>query len=507
MLRLEGPRSAVRRLCSSSVLCTAARFFSTEENSSSSESGSAEFHPPVLSDDVLPKAIQQKLRLAFIDAKMRHCSLCGEQFEVTAQSHANHIPHQGRMGIVERALSSHTPLGPRSLAPRTWKNLVQSKLESCRLPQLSGESVLERQRRMIYLLQFLVDRGVIKHSLCVYNRDGGQAISVHRSIMFETYEMIGDNVVKYLFGDRLSVMFPPQEGGLTSRLLLVQNLLDSNGGLRLIYDHLMLDRIIGCYLPNNKLKSDVVESLFGELQAYLWATETRCITDHYSIVYSPEQRYLRRVVEHTMHELGSIACQWAVEESLKRADQVLMECAAQMDRGTTLQKKYPEQSKHLLPLLTSVSVQNRADRPTNSAAVSTWSAWKSFLPAPASRTSAMIAQPPSCYRVIGSWKMYKDALTSAVATILDEKERSKPRRRFQLVGTTTERKQRAALEAEDRKRLSRCLLNDARCFVPVDWNEKVRTLSDRHQRSSAVVPFGFVLQQAPSSPPDRKSVV
>lgn len=272
----------------------------------------------------LTPSMVNALKNAFIDAPNRRCTLCGDNNLVVPRSHHGSVSHRARLGIVERALSGVAGVPPMELPKRTWENLHTAQrspnsrfsetLTFDRIPSLSATSGLDRRSRVCYLLQFLVDRGSIKNSL---NLAGVAGIA--RDRFFETYEMVGDNTVKYILQDRLFAMFPVSQGNVSSGLLAMINLLDSNEGLRSIFDYLRLETIVGVHLPNSKMKSDVVESLFGELQVRIWASEIRHETEEYESLKAPEHRYLITLMRHVLSELGHILLQWAVDETMDRA--------------------------------------------------------------------------------------------------------------------------------------------------------------------------------------------
>lgn len=301
--------------------------------------------PSSASGEQLPATVSNALKFAFIDFPGKRCSLCGDNQLAVPKAHAQYVSHRARISILEKALAGSYGVMPMDFPKRTWSNLHTQQRSSAgsgaaprigandsvltfdRIPSLSAGTQADRRNRMFYLLEFLVDRGVIKHSLSLQGHAG-----VHRNKQFETFEMVGDNAVKYLLQDRVNAMF--SSGGAstaassatTTNQTMLINLLDSNEGLRTIFDYLSLEKLVGIHLPNSKLKSDVVESLFGELQVKLWASEiSHDGCEVFSALKAPEHRYLIALVRHVLNELGHILLQWAVEETIARSKSFIEE--------------------------------------------------------------------------------------------------------------------------------------------------------------------------------------
>lgn len=279
--------------------------------------------------DALPSAVVNALKTAFIDFPNKKCSLCGDNHIAVPKAHVGYMCHRARIGVLEKALSGSFGVMPMDLPKKTWSNLnsqlrapgstssEEGYLTFQRLPFLSASTQTDRRSRICYLIEFLADRGVLKNSLNLTGFAG-----IQRDKEFETFEMVGDNAIKYIFQDRLFAMFNASVsgGGTNASLSALINLLDSNEGLRTIFDYLSLERIIGVHLPNSKLKSDVVESMFGELQVKIWASEiSHDGCEVFSALKAPEHRYLIALMRHLLSELGHVLLQWAVEETMLRA--------------------------------------------------------------------------------------------------------------------------------------------------------------------------------------------
>ena len=266
--------------------------------------------------DIDPK-VASKLKNLFYDRDARRCTLCNDA--VTSwPAHQNFVPHQARQGIVERLLSGKAG-PPDKVASRWWSHLNQRNVFE-RIMELSASNSEERRRRLVYLLHFLQEKGILREAFSV-----SKGKSLHRSWEFERFEMIGDNVLKYCFYDRMLLLFPTHEGGVNGRLNFIQQLIDSNDGLLKCYDYLEFDRIIGNRLAASKFKSDVVEAVFGELQVYLWATECEWGSVAYAYPFKPEVEYTRGLVNHALNELIHVLLMWAIESTLKNAGDTLKE--------------------------------------------------------------------------------------------------------------------------------------------------------------------------------------
>lgn len=270
--------------------------------------------------DMSPEA-QGKHAQDFNNAKLGRCVLCDENIGSWA-GHVCFVSHQARLSIVERVMSG--ACGPPRYVVERWWQLLNSDPEGMmlnRIRSLSSDVNSEKRReRLIYLLRFLQANGVLKVALGVYD---DETKSFGRSNVFERFEMVGDNVVKVVFYDRLQSLFPLSDGGAAGKMNQIQQLIDSNEGLLQAFDYLELDKIIGTSLSQSKFKSDVMEALFGELQTYLWA-----VTHHWNtpVEYSainaaagPELKYLEAVVRHTLLELTDSILLFAVESSVTRA--------------------------------------------------------------------------------------------------------------------------------------------------------------------------------------------
>ncbi|CCW59975.1 unnamed protein product [Phytomonas sp. EM1] len=312
-------------------------------------------------------------QIVFHDYNSRRCTLCDVKLEWSYAAHASTVEHQARMGILERSIAlldtyfthllgiransnavrqsrlelqspgsvllfTHTLDGHELPMPenfRTNRNLLKKidwidlliqrwwtmlnpryaggtcAFDFLRIPSMSTNNPRRRLWRLRFLLRLLRTKGILRDSI-----PSSSKVSFARSNRFERCEMLGDNIIKYVFYDRLNVLFPPTEGGVCKKLALIQQMLDSNGGLLALYDYLKLDAMIGSNLANNKSKADVIESLFGELQTFLWASEIRQGIDFYPAFLNKDFVYLRAMVSHVLHELAHTAVMWRVEDTL-----------------------------------------------------------------------------------------------------------------------------------------------------------------------------------------------
>jgi hypothetical protein len=271
------------------------------------------------SHGIFETAEAAKVKNLFHDGVFHRCTLCDESIG-NWQGHVVFVPHQARLGIVERVLTGFA--GPPEHVVERWWGYLQEKREEGTHHRIRGMSSAfseERRKRLVYLLAWLVEFRIIRHSLVVWDSEKKQ---FSRSGEFERLEMIGDNVVKNVVQDRMHVAFPPEDGGLNSKLNWIQQLIDSNEGLLRIFDFLQLDKIIGAPLSQSKFKSDVVECLFGELQTLLWACAEP--TSTFSTDFDAPDLYaglptMRAVLQHALFELTDVVLMWALESTVRNA--------------------------------------------------------------------------------------------------------------------------------------------------------------------------------------------
>ena len=258
-----------------------------------------------LSLDVSPK----KLRDLFNDPETKRCRLCNESYQ-HYYTHANFIPHAGREALAFELLRPYCGT-PEEIVAMWWHRLHHSK-NFLRIPELSHSNNHKRKRRLQYLLQFLKDVRVVRETFSV-NQGQGQQQSAGRSWSFERLEWVGDNVIKYIFNDRINVLFPFSEGGVRGRLSYTQFVVDGNESLARAYDFLELQLLTQSDRVVSKFKADVVETLFGELQLYLWSTEEDVGTEYFRLPFTPEMLSLRAIVNHVMEELGHVMMMYHLE--------------------------------------------------------------------------------------------------------------------------------------------------------------------------------------------------
>jgi hypothetical protein len=268
-----------------------------------SDSFSANLSVP-LSADISAK----KLRDYFSDPETKKCRLCNESY-MHYNTHANFIPHAGREALALELLRPYCGT-PDEIAQMWWHRLHHSTAFR-RIQALSHNNSHRRKRRLQYLLQFLKDLRVIRETFSLHKGDGPP--SAGRSWSFERLEWVGDNVVKYLFNDRINVLFPYDEGGIRGRLSYTQFVVDGNESLARAYDYLELQQLTQSDRVVSKFKADVVETLFGELQVYLWSIEEDVGTEYFPLPFTPDMLPLRAVVEHVMEELGHVMMMYHIE--------------------------------------------------------------------------------------------------------------------------------------------------------------------------------------------------
>ncbi|KAG5463935.1 hypothetical protein LSCM1_00108 [Leishmania martiniquensis] len=233
----------------------------------------------------------------FCDYDAKRCKLCNETF-TQWHLHASGIPHAGREGMLLELVRPYCGT-PDELIEMWWQ-----RLNLCaafhRLPSLSHDNPHIRKRRLLYLLRFLKDRGVLVET---FNVSDSRSNSM-RTWEFERLEFVGDNVVKYVLNSIIHCTFPPHEGGTRGRLTLFQFVMDGNDGLARGYDHLDLQQLASSVKVVSKFKSDIVETLFAELQMYLWSTQHDVGTSPLVFPFTKDIYTLRAVVQHVLYELA-----------------------------------------------------------------------------------------------------------------------------------------------------------------------------------------------------------
>ncbi|AIO02245.1 RNA editing complex protein MP61 [Leishmania panamensis] len=234
----------------------------------------------------------------FCDFDAKRCKLCNETF-TQWHVHTNGIPHAGREGMLLELVRPYCGT-PEELIEMWWQ-----RLNSCaafhRIPALSHNNPHERKRRLLYLLKLLKDRGILVET---FNVSDSQSINSARSWEFERLEFVGDNVVKYILNSVISCTFPPHEGGAKGKLTCFQFVMDGNDGLARGYDHLDLQQLASSVRVVSKFKSDIVETLFAELQMYLWSTQHDVGTSPLVFPFTRDIYTLRALVQHVLYELA-----------------------------------------------------------------------------------------------------------------------------------------------------------------------------------------------------------
>ncbi|GET93171.1 RNA editing complex protein MP61 [Leishmania tarentolae] len=234
----------------------------------------------------------------FCDFDAKRCKLCNESF-TQWHIHTNGIPHGGREGMLLELVRPYCGT-PDELIELWWK-----RLNACaafhRIPALSHDNPNERKRRLLYLLKVLKDRGILVET---FNVSDNQSVNSARSWEFERLEFVGDNVVKYVLNNVITCTFPPHEGGTKGKLTCFQFVMDGNDGLARGYDHLDLQQLASSARVVSKFKSDIVETLFAELQMYLWCTQHDVGTCPLVFPFTKDIYTLRALVQHVLYELA-----------------------------------------------------------------------------------------------------------------------------------------------------------------------------------------------------------
>lgn len=263
----------------------------------------------------------------FCDYDGRRCKLCNETFHQW-HSHQNCIPHSGREGLALELVRAFCG-SPEEIVKMWWYRLHTSPMFD-RIPELSSDNSHERKRRLQYLLHFLKDRRILVDAFSVMQN---ALAGAGRSWEFERLEWVGDNVVKYVLNNRINCVFPVREGGVRSRLGYFQFVMDGNDGLARSYDYLELQKLTESGRVVSKFKSDVVETLFGELQLYLWSTELHLGTERYALPFTSDMYAVRAIVSHVMEELAHVVFMYHAEYVLGAVQRIVRENQLQFVRA------------------------------------------------------------------------------------------------------------------------------------------------------------------------------
>ena len=264
----------------------------------------------------------------------KKCVLCNDVVSYD-KSHINFVPHIAREGILTEILRAYCGQ-PKEVVERWWR-----RLDCCesfpRIRELSSDDSSTRRKNLLHVLKFLKERHILRECFSVV--DCQQPSSAGRSWEFERLEWVGDSVVKYLFNDRITVMFPMEEGGVVGKLSFFQNLIDGNNGLARAYDYLQLEQLTESDKVISKFKSDVVEAVFGELQVYIWSTQYEWETASIEFPLSPELLPIRALVAHAMHELAHVMIMFHVESVLESANYLLQRHSLEVVRADPEMRK------------------------------------------------------------------------------------------------------------------------------------------------------------------------
>ncbi|KPI86763.1 Rna editing complex protein MP61 [Leptomonas seymouri] len=254
----------------------------------------------------------------FCDFDAKRCKLCNESF-VQWHLHASGIPHGGREGILLEMVRPFC--GTPEEQVRLWNERLYRSTAFGRIPALSHPDNQVRRRKLKFLLMYLKDRGVLRDVFNVNTENSDAA----RSFEFERLEFIGDGVVKYILNNVHHIVFPVSEGGIRGRLPNFQFVMDGNEGLARGYDFLELQDLTLSSRVVSKFKSDVVETLFGELQFFLWSTQLDNSTGSLTFPFTKNIYALRAIAQHAMYETATVLFMYHVEYILGMLQRITRE--------------------------------------------------------------------------------------------------------------------------------------------------------------------------------------
>jgi dsRNA-specific ribonuclease len=270
-----------------------------------------------------------KFRNEFYDREGGRCTLCDEKLDVKSFGfHSVSVLHQGRETILEKAIAGKFGL-PHEMVDTCWRLLSSSRVTFDRIPELSAPALRQRRCRLRFLLKFLKTVKILRHSLQRDTHRPSGVPPLENGPEFQTLEQHGDSVLKVVVMERLYVLLGEiADSNATAtedlnNLELLPSFLDCNELLMHFYDHLKLDDIVGVSLPHSKSKADVIEAVFGELSSIIYATEQRWGAVTYPLTFASDEYYLRRIAQHTLHELGHHLVFTAFEQALRRGKKVI----------------------------------------------------------------------------------------------------------------------------------------------------------------------------------------
>jgi hypothetical protein len=315
----------------------------------------------------------------FSDYDTKRCKLCNESY-MQWGSHCNGaIPHIARESLMLEMARAFCGT-PEEIMQMWWRRLHTSQ-KFQRIPQLSHDNSYKRKRRLLYLLTFLRDKKILRECFNVHQgpapttgginnpgkpQEAAPITSAGRSFEFERLEWVGDNVVKYVFNNRINVLFPYSEGGIRGRLGYVQFMIDGNEGLARAYDYLEMQKLTMSDRVVSKFKSDVVETLFGELQLYLWSTQFDWGTESVQSPFTPEMIPLRALVQHVMEEAAHCILMYHLEFILNNMMRVIKENQVNFIRADPALQNDPNARKDYANSLYGAQTLNRGKSQTAS---------------------------------------------------------------------------------------------------------------------------------------------
>ncbi|KPA79987.1 putative mitochondrial RNA editing complex protein MP61 [Leptomonas pyrrhocoris] len=263
----------------------------------------------------------------FSEFDTKRCKLCNETF-IVWHAHSCGIPHAGREGILLELVRPFC--GTPEEQVHRWNQRLYHSTAFGRIPALSHPNNQVRKQKLKYLLLYLKDREVLRDVFSVRSNESNEAM---RGFEFERLEFIGDGVVKYILNNVQNIVFPIVEGGSRGRLANFQFVIDGNEGLARGYDYLELQDLTLSSRVVSKFKSDVVETLFGELQFYLWSTQLDVDTEPLTFPFTKDMYTLRALVQHVMYETATVLFMFHVECILGSLQRVVREQQLQFVRA------------------------------------------------------------------------------------------------------------------------------------------------------------------------------
>ena len=252
------------------------------------------------------------LKKDFYDDEKNFCKLCNEEVPDYRQHSMFHVYHMACVQLIHSIFNTQSrvpSMSPRDIVKSWWPKLRDHR-GFFRIRELSAESQEVRKKKLFSLLMFMKRQSLLKHTFsCLIQQ--GLAYVPHRTVEFDRFEWIGDNIMKKLIYERIQVL----EKDMKTSYHWLHSFIMGNEPLHDAYDAFSFDKIIQegiklgsrVILPVSKMKADIVEALLGELQVNLWATQSDASNDYASCPSDDPATYSTHFLYfHALHETATL---------------------------------------------------------------------------------------------------------------------------------------------------------------------------------------------------------